>query len=61
MASGVGLTLLGLLGLAGTVGRADSDGLVRMVFVPLYVAGAACLIAGGVWWLILWSRRRDSR
>lgn len=59
LALGVGLTLLGLLGLGFTVGNDDAAGVVRWVFIPLYAVGALCLVAGGLWWALRWTRRRD--
>ena len=59
LALGVGLTLAGLLGLGFTLGNEGAAGLVRWLFVPLYAAGAGCLVAGGFWWALRWTRRRD--
>lgn len=60
LALGVGCTLVGLLGLGFTIGNTAAAGVVRWLFVPLYAVGAACLVAGGLWWALLWTRRRES-
>jgi hypothetical protein len=54
---GIALTLVGLLGMALTVGHPAADGWVRYLFIPCYAAGALCLIGGGATWLVRWSRR----
>jgi len=55
--AGVLLTLLGMVGLAATVGHPAATPWVRYLFMPSYAAGALCLIIGGVVWLRTWSRR----
>lgn len=55
---GLGLTLVGVLGLALTVGQ-DPDAAVQpRWFVPIYAAGALLLVGTGLAWLIHWTRRR---
>lgn len=54
---GVLLTLVGLVGLAATIGHPAAAPWVRYLFMPSYVAGALCLIVGGIVWLRTWSRR----
>lgn len=54
--SGIGLTLVGLVGMAATVGREAAAGWVRYLFLPAYAIGALALIGGGVVWLRRWSR-----
>jgi hypothetical protein len=59
LALGVGLTLVGLVGLAVTAGNpAASRTLVRYVFIPAYIAGALCLIWAGAMWLRSFMTRR---
>jgi hypothetical protein len=59
MFAGIGLTAIGLLGLAITVGNPDaSRGLVRYVFMPTYALGAMALIGAGVWWVVRYTRKR---
>ncbi|HRP07311.1 MAG TPA: hypothetical protein PLL69_02385 [Gemmatimonadales bacterium] len=57
LVTGIGLTLVGLLGLAAAV---SSPGAarpwVRYVFIPSYVVGAVLLLAAGVWWLVRYTR-----
>lgn len=61
MFAGVILTVIGLIGLAWqTVRPAGSDTLVRYVFMPAYGVGALCLIGAGLWWLVRFTRQRDS-
>ncbi len=56
---GIGLTAIGLIGLAATVGNPDaSRGLVRYVFIPMYALGALALIGAGGWWLVRYTKRR---
>ena len=56
---GIGLTAIGLVGLAVTVGNPDaSRGLVRYVFIPMYALGALALIAAGGWWLVRYTKQR---
>lgn len=56
---GIALTLVGLAGLAVTVGDpAASRTLVRYVFIPAYVAGAIALIVAGARWLWDYTKRR---
>ena len=58
--AGIVLTLVGLLGMAAAVSSPGAAGpWVRYVFVPSYVAGAALMIAAGVWWLVRYTGRRD--
>ncbi len=55
--TGLGLTLVGVLGLALTVGQGP-DPLVRPEwFVPLYAAGSLLLVGTGIAWLVQWTRR----
>ena len=58
--SGLGLALAGILGLALTVGQGPEAPLRPVWFVPLYAAGSLLLIGSGVWWLVVWTRRRPS-
>lgn len=58
LAVGIALTLIGLIGLAILV-REGRRGTI--IFVIFYGLGALCLIGGGLWWLIHFSRGRDSR
>jgi hypothetical protein len=59
LAIGIGLTAIGLIGLAATVGNPDaSRGLVRYVFIPMYALGALALVAAGVWWLVRYTKGR---
>lgn len=56
---GIGLTAIGLVGLAATVGNPDaSRGLVRYVFIPTYALGALALIGAGGWWLVRFTGKR---
>lgn len=56
---GIALILLGLVGLAVTVGDpAASRTLVRYVFIPAYVAGTITLIVVGALWLWDYTKRR---
>jgi hypothetical protein len=56
---GIALTLVGLVGLAVTVGDpAASRTLVRYVFIPAYAAGAIALIVAGARWLWDYTKRR---
>jgi hypothetical protein len=52
------LTLAGLLGLALTI-DGDSSPTFRWLFVVSYAVGALFLVAGGLWWAIVWTKRRD--
>ena len=54
---GVLLTLIGLVGLAVTVGHPAAAPWVRYLFIPSYAAGALCLVIGGGVWLWTWSRQ----
>lgn len=58
LGAGVAFTLVGLLGLALTLDGAVAP-MVRWLLVLCYAVGALCLIAGGLWWALLWSKRRD--
>lgn len=59
--AGVALTLVGLIGLAATLGHPAAAPWVRYLFIPSYAAGALCLILGGFLWLRAWSRRQPRR
>jgi hypothetical protein len=54
--AGILLTLVGLVGMAATIGNPAAGGWVRYLFIPAYVVGALALIGGGVVWLRRWSR-----
>jgi hypothetical protein len=56
--AGLGLALTGILGLALTVGQGPEAPLRPVWFVPLYAAGSLLLIGSGIWWLVVWTRRR---
>ena len=56
--AGVVLTLLGLIGMAVTIGR-GTGGTFRWIAVACYALGAMFLVYGGVRWLLIWTRRRD--
>ena len=61
-ALGIGLTAIGLVGLAVSAGNPDaSRGLVRYVFIPMYALGAIALIGAGGWWVVRFTKRdRDT-
>jgi hypothetical protein len=54
---GIVLTLIGLIGMAATVGNPAAGPWVRYLFIPSYAAGALCLVIGGIVWLWTWSRQ----
>lgn len=56
--AGVVFTVVGLIGLALTVGR-DTGGALRWISVACYALGAGFLVTGGIRWLLIWTRRRD--
>lgn len=55
---GLGLTLVGVLGLALTVGQGREAAVQPRWFVPIYAAGSLLLVGTGLAWLIHWTRRR---
>ncbi len=55
--TGIVLTLVGLVGLASTINHPAAAPWVRYLFIPSYVAGALCLVVGGIVWLRTWSRQ----
>ena len=54
--AGVALTLVGLVGMAATIGNPAAGAWVRYLFIPAYATGALALLLGGVVWLRRWSR-----
>lgn len=54
---GLALTLVGLVGLAATIGQVPGQGPQPSWFVPFYVAGSLVLVGSGVAWLVSWTRR----
>lgn len=58
MLVGLGLALIGVVGLAATVGGTPGQGVPPRWFIPFYVAGSLLLVGSGVAWLVQWTRRR---
>jgi hypothetical protein len=58
LVAGVLFTLAGLLGLGLTL-SGDTSATLRWLFVISYAIGALLLVAGGLWWAIGWTKRRD--
>lgn len=60
--TGVLLTAISLIGLAATLGHpGQASARWQMVLLPMYGAGALCMIAAGIWWLVRFTRQRHDR
>jgi hypothetical protein len=55
--AGLGLTLVGVLGLALTVGQGPNPVVRPVWFIPIYAAGSLLLVGTGIAWLVQWTRR----